>query len=103
MRLRGWLIAALAVTLGGPVLAAECTYVSGMDQGSVVFAGNVAVLTDPVGDSVDCEVSYGDEGGNLLLCEGFPEARWSLASAKPGGDTEALLVLWDHVWYRECP
>jgi len=104
MRLRVWLAVALVGLTGGHVLADECKYVSGIDQGSVAFVGRVAVLTDAVGDSVDCEVSYGDENGNTLMCEGYPESRWSLASGTiDGDDREELLVLWDHVWYRQCP
>lgn len=96
-------IAALAGLIGGPLLAAECSYVSGMDQGSVAFVGQGAVLTDAVGDAVDCEVMWGDEGGNLMTCEGSPGDNFSLASSTLGGaDGKELLVLWDHVWYRQC-
>jgi hypothetical protein len=102
-----WITALLsAVVFTSPALAEECYYESGHDLGRIQFSadGNATLLL--IGEPPEvCGVNEGDEGFHGLVCASDDEpygSYMSFASSVPGGPEDDLLVLWDHVWYRQC-
>lgn len=49
-----------------------------------------------------CEIAWGDEAGNQMVCDDGESYSFALQSRSLGGADQDLLVLMGHVWYRVC-
>lgn len=101
------LLVVLAASL--PVSAQEgCSYISGFDLGRIVQTGPNSALRYPPGyldgDEVSaCTLSWGDETGNLMQCEGYEPSNFSLVPASlENTDELTILILDNGPWYRDC-
>ena len=99
-------LAAMLIAFAPPAFAADCEYISGFDYGSARFVDDDTVILETYFQTdgpESCGYDIGDESANTITCaSGFTE-QFSFASPTLGGeDSEALLILLDHVWYRRC-
>lgn len=96
--MRHILIAAL-IGFTGTAVAEECRYVSGFDLGTVAFNDDDTTVDF---NGTLCQINWGDESGNEMVCESGETHQFALQSATLAGGGLDLLVLMDHVWYRQC-
>jgi hypothetical protein len=101
--MRTIVIAALLVGFAVPAVGAECAYVSGFDQGRFIETGpTTGTFVDGAGYETPCTIQWNEENGNVMACEGMPEAQFSLMPNTLVGDELNLLILHDHAWYLTC-
>lgn len=97
-RMRTILIAAL-VSFSGTAIGEDCRYVSGFDYGSVTFLDDETAIDF---EGALCKINWGDESGHEMACDSGETRQFTLQSGTLGGEGLDLLVLLDHVWYRQC-
>jgi hypothetical protein len=102
--MRAILVALVAAASCSPVFAQGCKFVSGFDLGAVVeVSATEAIFLDTDGSERPCTVMWGDEGGNVLDCEGLGEMQFALVPSTANGPEADLLIMHNGPWYRECP